>query len=69
MPSSRHLLLTLLTKMPWGLSTPHLQTSSDSCRALEMVILTIQQKEKQKKKTYVPEEVIFCLMQGTNNTI
>ena len=34
-----------------------------------MVILTIQQKEKQKKKTYVPEEVIFCLMQGTNNTI
>ena len=48
MPSSRHLLLTLLTKMPWGLSTPHLQTSSDSCRALEMVILTIQQKEKQK---------------------
>ena len=33
-----------------------------------MVILTIQQKEKQKK-TYVPEEVIFCLMQGTNNTI
>ena len=68
MPSSRHLLLTLLTKMPWGLSTPHLQTSSDSCRALEMVILTIQQKEKQEK-TYVPEEVIFCLMQGTNNTI
>ena len=63
MPSSRHLLLTLLTKMPWGLSTPHLQTSSDSCRALEMVILTIQQKEPAEKKSYMysPEARSYLL--------